>query len=162
MKLGERRPLTLAQQFVNLKSNPVCAGHGHLRCAHLIWRYEASPSPLSRLYGIRIELMHELSPRIFVESPDLQLLAGGRRLPHVYDQNPPRLCLYLPRAHEWQPWMRLDQTIVPWTALWFFYFEEWLASDEWKGGGSFPSDERRHRRARGSRKTSKPGEEQLP
>ena len=30
---------------------------------------------------------------------------------------PPRLCLYLPRIFEWQSWMRLDQTIVPWTAL---------------------------------------------
>jgi hypothetical protein len=31
--------------------------------------------------------------------------------------------------------MRIDQTIVPWTAVWLFYFEEWLTSDEWKGGG---------------------------
>ena len=28
------------------------------------------------------------------------------------------------------------QTIVPWTALWLFYFEEWLTSDDWKGGGN--------------------------
>ena len=31
--------------------------------------------------------------------------------------------------------MRLDQTVVPWTSLWLFYFEDWLSSDEWKGGG---------------------------
>ncbi len=36
--------------------------------------------------------------------------------------------------------MRLDQTIVPWTALWLFYFEEWLESNEWKGGGEHPGD----------------------
>jgi hypothetical protein len=34
--------------------------------------------------------------------------------------------------------MRLDQTIVPWAALWLFFFEEWLATDEWKGGGVHP------------------------
>ena len=34
--------------------------------------------------------------------------------------------------------MRIDQTIVPWTALWLFYFKEWLASDDWKGGGIHP------------------------
>lgn len=34
--------------------------------------------------------------------------------------------------------MRLDQTIVPWTMLWLFYFEEWLASGDWKGGGMHP------------------------
>jgi hypothetical protein len=35
--------------------------------------------------------------------------------------------------------MRLDHTIVPWTALWLFYFEEWLISNDWKGGGVHPS-----------------------
>ena len=76
--------------------------------------------------------------RRFIESPDLKLLAGGRRLPHVYQQDPPRLCLYRPRTYEWQPWMRIDSTIVPWAILWLFYFEEWLVSDDWKGGGEHP------------------------
>ena len=66
------------------------------------------------------------------------MLAGGWRIPHLCQQKPPRLCLYLPRTYEWQSWMRLDQTIAPWTALWLFYFEEWLASDDWKGGGMHP------------------------
>lgn len=35
--------------------------------------------------------------------------------------------------------MRIDQTIVPWAVLWFFYFEEWLLSDDWKGGGMHPT-----------------------
>ena len=34
--------------------------------------------------------------------------------------------------------MRSDQTVVPWTSLWLFYFEDWLASNEWKGGGEHP------------------------
>ena len=36
--------------------------------------------------------------------------------------------------------MRIDQTIVPWTILWLFYFEEWLDSNEWKGGGVHPKE----------------------
>lgn len=36
--------------------------------------------------------------------------------------------------------MRIDQTVVPWTALWLFYFEDWLASGEWKGGGQHPPE----------------------
>ena len=67
-------------------------------------------------------------------------LAGDRRLPHVYQQNPPLLCVYRPTKGEWTSRMRLDQTIVPWTSLWLFYFEEWLASNEWKGGGEHPGD----------------------
>jgi hypothetical protein len=36
---------------------------------------------------------------------------------------------------EWAGSMRIDQTFVPWTATLLYYFEEWLASDEWKGRG---------------------------
>ena len=56
--------------------------------------------------------------------------------------------------------MRLDQTIVPWTALWLLYFEEWLFSDEWAGGGVYPAvRERRPGRARRSPMThSRPDE----
>ena len=74
-------------------------------------------------------------------------LAGGRRIPHLYEQKPPKLCLYLPRNSEWQSWMRLDQTIVPWTALWLFYFEEWLVSNDWKGGGMHPEVKEDHEEA---------------
>jgi hypothetical protein len=75
-----------------------------------------------------------------VDRPDLVELSGGRRLPHVYAQKPPRLCLYFPSSGEWAAEMRIDQTIVPWTILWLFYFEEWLDSNEWKGGGVHPKE----------------------
>ena len=138
---GRRKPLTAAQQYVNLKGNPLSAGAGELRAGRLLWRYQTSPAPLSRIYGIRIEFANDGTPEVFVERPDLVELAGGRKLPHVYRQSPPRLCLYLPGTGEWQPWMRIDQMIVPWTSLWLYFFEDWLATDEWKGGGQHPSDD---------------------
>jgi hypothetical protein len=138
MRMAGRTPLTATQQFVNLRGNPISRGAGDLHPGRLIWRYSATPCPLGRDYHIRIEFKQDGGPRTFVEGPDLHALAGGRRIPHLYQQDPPRLCLYLPRIYEWQPWMRLDQTIVPWTALWLFYFEAWLASDDWKGGGIHP------------------------
>jgi len=88
---------------------------------------------------VRIEYQQGDSPDVFVDAPDLTLLAGGRALPHVYEEKPTRLCLYRPRAREWVGAMRIDQTIVPWTTLWLFYFEEWLSSNEWKGGGEHPA-----------------------
>jgi hypothetical protein len=138
MRFGRPRGLTVVQQFVNLRSNPVSAGKGSLHAGRFTWTYDTSPSALSRLYRIRIEMDHDLSPDVFVEDPDLNDLAGSRDLPHVYS-DPTRLCLYLPGTSEWQPWMRLDRTIVPWVSLWLFYFEDWLASNEWKGGGEHPS-----------------------
>jgi hypothetical protein len=140
MRFDRRRALTAAQQYLNLRNNSICAGNGEIRAGRFTWRYETSPSPLSRHYDVRIEFRQGDRPKVFVDRPDLKSLAGDRLIPHVYEQSPPRLCLYLPRAYEWQPWMRIDQTLAPWATLWLFYFEEWLASNEWKGGGEHPGD----------------------
>lgn len=138
MRTDQPRPLTAAQQFLNLQKNPIWAGTGTLRAGQLVWRFRAAPTSLSREYGLRIEYRQGGAPQVFVEEPDLSVLAEGRRLPHVYEQQPCRLCLYVPGAGEWGGWMRIDQTIAPWALLWLFYFEEWLSSDEWKGGGKHP------------------------
>lgn len=140
MLIERRKPLTAAQQLVNLRGNPACRGEGVLQAGRFTWRFSATPSPLSRDYDIRIEFKQGGRPEIFVDDPDLCMLARGRRIPHLYQQKPPKLCLYLPKTVEWRPWMRLDQTVVPWATLWLFYFEEWLVSDEWKGGGTHPGE----------------------
>src|SRR5262245_149356 len=141
-----RRPvISAAHQYLHLRTNPVCTGSGTLRPGRLVWRFVTAPTPLSRRYRLRIEYRLGSAPRVFVEDPDLLALADGRRLPHVYEQRPPRLCLYLPETGEWTPVMRLDQSIVPWAMLWLFYFEEWLVSDEWKGGGVHPGEKHEDR-----------------
>lgn len=145
------RPLTIAHQFLALGSNPVCPGSGELKRERLVWRYPVRPSALSRSYDARIEYRQGGRPAVYVDRPDLHDLAEGRPLPHVYSDFPPKLCLYLPGAFEWSRQDRLDLTMVPWTALWLFYFEEWLWSDEWKGGGMHPGDLQASRIARRER-----------
>jgi hypothetical protein len=152
MRFDQPRPLTVAQQFHNLKANPACAGDGRLCRNRLSWSFSIAPTPLSRWYGARIEYGQGDSPQVLIDDPDLTVLADGRRLPHVYQQSPTRLCLFLPGSGEWGAWMRLDQTIVPWTALWLLYFEEWLFSREWAGGGVHPV-ERERGTGRARRKT---------
>jgi hypothetical protein len=136
---GQRPDLTPAQQFIFLRANPVCAGTGRLHATGLTWRYQVRPTPLSREYLVRITFDRGEVPDVFVIEPDLLKLANGRPLPHVY-RNPLRLCLILPGTQEWTGTMRIDQTFVPWAAMWLFYFEEWLVSDEWKGGGQHPDE----------------------
>lgn len=140
MRRGGRAELSPAQQFLFLRNNLICAGAGTLNHKGLVWNYRSRPTLLSREYGIRIVFERDDVPKIFVKDPDLKQLAGGRDLPHVY-RRPTRLCLYLPGSGEWLRHMRIDQTFVPWTATWLYYFEEWLASDEWKGGGEHPAGE---------------------
>jgi hypothetical protein len=137
MKGHVRAALTPAQQYLFLRHHPVCVGHGTLNALGLTWTYRVRPTPISREYEICITFRANDVPKVFVVSPDLTELAGGRELPHVY-HNPIRLCLYLPSSGEWEGHMRIDKTFVPWTATWLYYFEEWLESDDWKGGGEHP------------------------
>lgn len=133
-----RRCLTAAQQYFNLKRNAICRGEGALQHHGLVWEFLATPSPLSRAYRVKIKYQEYSTPNVFIIDPDLHVLAGERSLPHVYADHPPHLCLYLPRTKEWSSDLLIATTIVPWTYLWLFYFEEWLLSNEWKGGGKHP------------------------
>lgn len=144
----ERRALTAAEQYLALRTATYVTGEGRLRRERLTWRFPVRPDPLGRSYVARLDYASTTAPRIVIETPDLVALAAGRRIPHVYSETPVQLCLYLPDAYEWTPDQRLDRTIVPWTALWLFYFEEWLWSGEWRGGGVHPGERPRTRRRR--------------
>ena len=66
----------------------------------------------------------------------------GERVPHIYglDCHPafPRLCLYDPVGDEWSPDRHIASTIVPWAIDWLYFYEEWVRTGEWKGGGRHP------------------------
>ena len=113
--------------------------------AGFTWRYGAKPTLMSRSYSMRIKFRTGKQPEVYVDQPDLVSLADGRKIPHVYSQSPTWLCLHRPVKGEWRPDMLIDRSIVPWATLWLFYFEEWLASNEWKGGGEhFGADHAPH------------------
>ena len=136
---GNKNELTLSQQFFSLKMSPVCAGDGKISHRKLTWRFRVQPTPLSREYRVRLEYKLGGTPDVFVEHPDLQMLAAKREIPHVY-RNPLRLCLYLPWSDQWTPNKRINQTIVPWTYTWLYFFEDWLAFGQWRGGGQHRDD----------------------
>lgn len=135
------KTLTPELQWFRLKSSPICRGCGHVRMGELIWDFEARPGPLSRSYRLRIRFKRSGSPDVLVLSPNLNELAGDRYLPHVYSVKPVRLCLHFPHSGEWTPDKSIADTIVPWAYLWLVYFEYWLATDEWHGGGKHPGED---------------------
>lgn len=131
------RQVNLAQQLASLQ-RVYREGKGAIRHPILTWEDRLAPTPLSRSYSTAVRYQLGLAPRTYVLGPSLVELANGRRIPHMYSQVEQRLCLYLPKAGEWNSSRFISETIVPWTSLWLFYFEEWLLSDEWKGGGVHP------------------------
>ena len=66
----------------------------------------------------------------------------GECAPHVYrnDAAPdyPYLCLYDPRERPWRPDDYIAETIIPWASEWLFFFEGWLVTGNWEGGGRHP------------------------
>src|SRR5690349_2917117 len=137
-----------------LRANPICAGTGRLHATGLIWDYRDRPTPLSREYSIRITFQRGETPSVFVTDRERSSLARERPLPHVY-HDPLRLCLTLSGMREWTGTMRIDQTFVPWATTWLYYFEYWLLSDEWKGGGKHPDPTDHARYARRVRRAAR-------
>ena len=128
----------MAQQYGSLVYSSNLNGSGKLTRHGFKFEFKAKPTPLSREYSIRITMEKDKSPDVYVFEPNLSKLAGDRKIPHLYSQKEQRLCLYLPRAREWNHGKSVASTIVPWIFLWLYFFEEWLFSNEWQGGGEHP------------------------
>lgn len=135
------RRLDLGTQLLHLRALKLPVAVGQLRNGVLTFEYVVKPTPVSREYALRLTYRRGNPPHVQVLSPSIPELADGHGpVPHLYDRSHPvRLCLYLPRTHEWGPERSLAQTIVPWSADWLFYFEIWLATGEWNGGGEHPA-----------------------
>lgn len=144
---GRHAP-TLAQRALELAglrlpSARLQIGRGRM----LRYWFSLAPSAYSRVYRCLLRIPRDGSPQMNVLEPDLQLLAAptGQPIPHVYPTASAgtSLCLWLPRNHEWQPQMKLADTYLAWTAQWLNYFEEWLYTGEWAGGGVHPESKRK-------------------
>jgi len=98
-----------------------------------LWQGLVQPTPLSDIYTIRIRYEKYKGPQVLVIKPALRLREGSVSIPHTYVGN--RLCLYYPDYDEWSSDKYLAETIVPWISLWLFYYETWLATGQWLGGG---------------------------
>lgn len=103
--------------------------------SELIWTSYLRPTPLSSMYKVRMIYEFRKSPNVFVLDPKpLRRPLGESVLKHVYDTPKQHLCLYYKRAKEWNPSQSLVD-VVPWIAEWLFYYELWVLTGKWLGGG---------------------------
>lgn len=135
----------ISQQYMALKQH--CPGKVVIVDSDKTVRWEGilQPTPLSREYRVVIKYTLDHSPVCIVVDPDLQDLANDKKIPHTYLNQTgiggTQLCLYLPvikqknKVSEWQSTMFLADTFLPWASIWLFYFEYWLSTGEWEGGG---------------------------
>lgn len=114
---------------------------------------------LDRIFRISIEYglpikgedsFQRVMPIVRVIRPSLVLNPMATEepiLPHVYfDKNVLQLsplCLFDPRAGEWDHGMLIAKTTVPWAARWLACYEIWEATGRWVGGGCHENQEER-------------------
>lgn len=105
--------------------------------SRLEWVGHLQPTPFSEPYKIKIIYLLGDSPKIFVIEPKkLSMPEGEKKLKHIYHQTKQQLCLFYPDGIQWNRSKLLVETIIPWAAEWLFFYEIWLETGEWKGGGT--------------------------
>lgn len=145
MRYRKPKALSPSNQLLGLKKY-FSMGKGHVKRNCLRWECKIRPTPLSRDYDVRVIYRLDSQPSIFMVNPSLKTFAGQKEIPHLYSQEKEEICLYRPRYKEWTPNQHIAKTIVPWIYSWLFYFEEWLVSEKWKGGGEHPRPRSSRRR----------------
>lgn len=85
-----------------------------------------APRETSPAYEVRVQYRLGQYPRVNVLSPTLHPLAL-----HLWDDG--SLCLFRPRLRRWRNGDLLAKKILPWTALWLYFYEGWLETGVWLG-----------------------------
>ena len=109
------KPLSLTQQLLALRRD-FPDGIGELKRGRLNWATLLQPTPISRDYCVHLDYREGDTPRVFVVEPSLSQIAGTRRIPHLYQQDPACLCLYRSIYGEWSRDREISRTMIPWTA----------------------------------------------
>ncbi len=138
-KYIKTKQFSLTKQMVALK-----AAYPKAKCQiiqdTLFWTGDIRPSPLSRTYNVLISYNQKKAPEVWVIGDELQKL-DAPDFPHHYELNAKNkmvmICLH--RAWEFNDGRLLADTIIPWTIEWLYFYEIWLATGEWCGGGEHPT-----------------------
>lgn len=151
-RLPAARHPTLAQRHAELQALALPESRVRLTHQRLTMDVELAPGAFGRVYTCRFVFERATDPIVVVMAPDLKAVAAGEKIPHVYPWNGSgtRLCLWWPKGREWSAQFKVAETLIPWTAEWLYYFELWLLTMTWEGGGEHPTPAKKKRWARRS------------
>ena len=133
-----KKAIRLFDQMMTLRAAYPSASC-ELRNGTLFWMGKIKPTPLSREYDVALIYSDSQVPKVWVLGDSLQKIDDAG-FPHKYDvdvkNNMVQICLY--RYREFTKDKFLANTIIPWTVEWLYFYEIWLATGEWCGGGEHP------------------------
>lgn len=132
-RINRKLPLSVQEKLLN-KHYPeslVKRNKEH----YLNWIGKFKPTAISQVYTVLVRLQNN-DLGVFVISPKkLKLFKNEKYLPHVYSTPKQKLCLFFGKR-EWNRSMLISDTIIPWISDWLYYYELWLITGEWLGGGT--------------------------
>ena len=107
-----------------------------IRPSGFTWWLKTSPTAISDDYLLKVVYDQGKQPEVFVVHPKpLKMAKGAKKLPHTFKTKSQRLCLYMVKYHEWNDSMRISETVIHWAIEWLYYYEHWVFTGKWLGGG---------------------------
>ena len=117
------------------------------------WEGTLAPDKREHLVRVRYRVpmvlenftVADVQPRAQVIRPKLERHPDYDQgpIPHVYknkrDPSLPYLCLFSPSLWEWDVNDLLANTTIFWANEWLYFYEGWLVTKKWRGGGRHPS-----------------------
>jgi hypothetical protein len=114
-----------------------------------VWEGVLAPDKRRHLVRVRYRVplaienltLLQVQPRVQVINPQLERHWDYDEgpIPHVYvndnDRSLPYLCLFDPTTREWDVDDLIAQTTIFWAWEWLYFYEAWLVTKKWQGGG---------------------------
>lgn len=104
---------------------------------------KVQPSEYSKYYYVILEYNSlQTKPKAYINSEQLEV-EDLESIPHKYGikdlHGKKYINLCLNYINEWKSTMNIADTIVPWICEWLYFYEIWLITGKWCGGGKHPN-----------------------
>jgi hypothetical protein len=135
---------TISQQTARLKAK-YPQFRVHTNASSLVVSGSLRPTARSLSYDFRVEYRLDHLPFTTIKEGQLIKNEKGENIPHMYDQE--SLCLFRSKYRQFTTNDLIADTIIPWTSLWLYHYENWHITGQWEGGGEhpFPRNKRKRR-----------------
>ena len=98
-------------------------------------------------YMIRLDYYAKRRPDVYVVSPEIDMSCSldihtfGLKYHGAYKKELPHLCLTHYDSDKWNSSIMLTESYIPWAIEWTEFYELWLLTGIWYGGGIHPGEE---------------------
>lgn len=128
--------ISISSQMRSLKTK-YPESYGDINKDTARWIFTVRPTPKSQEYKIRVKFRLREYPTVEILNPNNLLREKeGSDFIHMFRDSKrghQMLCLFA--KGDWTSQKYISETIVPWAAEWCYFYEVWLDTGEWHGGG---------------------------